>query len=81
MLFTFWSNADAYSAWNVDKGTPSMWVKIGCEWACALLYLWIICAPGMPSLQTGRSGKRLTRPAVRAVMFSGRDFDRSHQYT
>jgi len=45
MLFTSWSNADAFSQWAVDKGTPSMWVKIGCEWACAALYLWIIFAP------------------------------------
>ena len=45
MLFTSWSNADAYSQWSVDKGTASMWVKIGCEWAVAVLYLWIMLAP------------------------------------
>jgi hypothetical protein len=45
MLFTSWSNAETFSQWNVDSGAASLWVKIGCEWACAALYLWMLTAP------------------------------------
>lgn len=45
MLFTNWSSADTYASLSVDKGVASMWVKISCEWACAVLYLWIMVAP------------------------------------
>ena len=45
MLFTSWTNADTFSAWSLDKGVASMWVKVGCEWAAASLYCWILLAP------------------------------------
>ena len=45
MLFTSWSNSSSYAQWTLDKGVASMWVKIACEWACAVLYLWILLAP------------------------------------
>jgi hypothetical protein len=45
MLFTSWSNADTFALWDVDKGKASLWVKIGCEWAAAALYLWMLVAP------------------------------------
>ena len=45
MLFTSWSAAETFSEWNLDKGVASLWVKIGCEWAAAAIYLWILIAP------------------------------------
>ena len=30
MLFTSWTNANTFSAWSLDKGLASMWVKVGC---------------------------------------------------
>ena len=45
MLFTSWSPAEKFSEWDFDKGEASMWVKIGCEWAAAAIYVWILLAP------------------------------------
>ena len=45
MLFTSWSPAEQFAQWDVDKGEASMWVKIGCEWAAAALYTWMLIAP------------------------------------
>lgn len=45
MLFTSWSPAETFSQWELDKGAASLWVKIGCEWAAALIYVWILLAP------------------------------------
>lgn len=51
MLFTSWTNVGSSAQWSLDKGAASMWVKIGCEWAAGILYLWILSAP---LLCTGR---------------------------
>jgi len=45
MLFTGWTAAAAQAEWALDKGVASMWTKIGCSWACSLLYLWMLLAP------------------------------------
>ena len=45
MLFNNWSYTSALQQFALDKGVASMWVKLACEWAAAVLYLWMLLAP------------------------------------
>ena len=45
MMFNNWSYTSQLQKLSLDKGLGSMWVKLSCEWAAAVLYLWMLLAP------------------------------------
>jgi hypothetical protein len=47
MLFTNWAVSTSKTAFELDRGWASTWVKIVSSWVCALLYTWTVIAPAL----------------------------------
>ncbi|KXZ53768.1 hypothetical protein GPECTOR_6g686 [Gonium pectorale] len=47
MLFTNWAVSGSTSAFEIDRGWASTWVKMASSWACAALYGWTVIAPAV----------------------------------
>ncbi|GLC60406.1 hypothetical protein PLESTB_001608800 [Pleodorina starrii] len=47
MLFTNWAVSQSKTAFELDRGWASTWVKIVSSWVCALLYGWTVIAPAI----------------------------------
>ncbi|EFJ41981.1 hypothetical protein VOLCADRAFT_77374 [Volvox carteri f. nagariensis] len=47
MLFTNWAVSQSTTAFEIDKGWASTWVKVASGWVCALLYGWTVIAPAV----------------------------------
>ncbi|GFR44202.1 hypothetical protein Agub_g5385 [Astrephomene gubernaculifera] len=47
MLFTNWAVNESRTAFEIDRGWASTWVKMASSWACALIYGWTVVAPAI----------------------------------
>jgi hypothetical protein len=46
MLLTGWDwQVVRNGEFEADKGVASMWMKIGAQWVCVILYIWTVVAP------------------------------------
>ena len=56
MLFSDWQVSSSTTAYELDHGWISTWVKMASKWVCELLYLWSVVAPAlMPDRDFGYS--------------------------